>query len=171
MTRVMADSSTEWRLAMWNAVTPQIPEYLFLGKGYNLSGTDLFMAHESAGRGLAASWESAALAGDYHSGPLSVIIPFGIWGVLAFGWLLYAGARFLYTVYRNGPEELKLINRFLLALFMARILFFLLVFGALYNEIFYFTGILGLSVALNMDWQNKPDQPEAGIKNLTSELA
>ncbi len=171
MTRVMADASTEWRVEMWKIVAPQIPEYLFVGKGYNVSGTDLFMMHESAGRGLTASWEGAALAGDYHSGPLSVIIPFGIWGVLAFGWLLYAGARFLYTTYRDGPEELKLINRFLLALFVARILFFLLVFGALSAEVFHFTGILGFSVALNMDWQKKPDQSEAAMTNSTSEQA
>jgi hypothetical protein len=164
-TRDAADFSTEWRVEMWKFVYPQIPQYLFLGKGYNLSGMDLFMMNESSGRGLTAAWEGAALAGDYHSGPLSVIIPFGIWGVLAFGWLLYAGARFLYTAYQEGPEELQMINRFLLALFMARILFFIFIFGALYSEIFYFTGILGLSVALNMGWQKKANQPDEGTNN------
>jgi hypothetical protein len=169
LTRDMAVSSTEWRVEMWKAVYPQIPQYLFLGKGYNLSGLDLFMMQESTGRGLADAWQTAAIAGDYHNGPLSVIIPFGIWGVLAVGWLLYAGARFLYTTYREGPEELKLINRFFLALFMARILFFIFIFGALSSELFYFTGILGLSVALNMGWHKRTGQPDDGINNFTSE--
>jgi O-antigen ligase len=153
MARQGAEESTEWRLQMWKSVAQQIPEYLFLGKGYNLSGTDLYMLQQSTMRGYVETWESHALAGDYHSGPLSVIISFGIWGVLAFAWLLYAGTRHLYQVYRDGAEQMKVINRFLLALFVARILFFVFVFGALYSELYYFTGILGLSVALNSAYQ------------------
>ena len=55
------------------------------------------MSQESIFRGFGALWEGAAMAGDYHNGPLSVLIPFGIWGLAAFVWLLVAGARFLYT--------------------------------------------------------------------------
>lgn len=153
MTRQIAEESTEWRLQMWKSVAHQIPDYLLLGKGYNLSGTDFYMLQQSTMRGYVENWESHALAGDYHSGPLSVIIPFGIWGGLAFLWLLYAGTRYLYQVYQDGAEHMKVVNRFLLALFVARILFFLFVFGALYTELYYFTGILGLSVALNSAYQ------------------
>lgn len=166
--RESAKYSTEWRVEMWKVVYPEVPKYLFLGKGYNLSGNEMLMIQESSIHGFTANWEGAALAGDYHNGPLSLIIPFGIWGVLAFGWLLYAGARFLYRVYRDGPEELKLINRFLFALFVARILFFLFVFGAFYNELYSFTGILGLSVALNRGWWEKAPLPENATSNHAS---
>lgn len=148
-----AEISTEWRIEMWKEVSTQIPNYLMLGKGYILSSTDLYIVEESRARGFTTSWEGAVIAGDYHSGPLTLIIPFGIWGVLAFGWLLYAGTRYLYKVYQDCPMELKIINRFLLALFLVRIVFFLLVFGAFYQELFEFTGILGLSVALNTEGQ------------------
>lgn len=167
-TREAANYSTEWRLEMWKAVYPEIPKYLFLGKGYNFSGTDMQMLREGGLRGFNTNWADSVLAGDYHNGPLSVIIPFGIWGVLAFGWLLYAGARFLYTVYRDGPEELKGINRFLLALFMARILFFCIVFGSLYTELYHFTGILGLSVALNRSWRSREPQLDGTINDVTN---
>ena len=129
----------------------------------------MLILQDSAIRGFTTAWEGAALAGDFHSGPLSVIIPFGIWGVLAFGWLLYAGARFLYTVYRDGPEELKMINRFLLAVFLARILFFFLIFGALSSELFGFTGLLGLSVALNMNWINRTTEPDGATNDFSRE--
>ena len=162
-----AESSTEWRVEMWRAVLPQVPQYLFRGKGYALAPDDIFMAAESTGRGLTRSWENAAAAGDYHNGPLSVLIPFGIYGLLAFGWLLVAGGRYLHRNYRHGPPELRRINAFLLAFFLARIGFFFLVYGALYTDLFYFTGILGLSVALNARPQPAAEPaPEAALNEI-----
>ena len=160
LTRNSAEESTEWRVEMWKVTLLQVPQYFFKGKGYNVSGDELFMGQESIARGFAARWEGAALAGDYHSGPLSVLIPFGIWGLAAFVWLLAAGARFLYTNFRGGDPELRRINAFLLALFLARILFFVFIFGTLRGDLFHFTGILGLSVALNVSGQrsNRPGE-------------
>jgi len=158
-TRADAQDSTEWRLEMWKAMLPQVPQYLLLGKGFNVSGTELFLNQESTYRGLAARWEGAALAGDYHSGPLSVIIPFGIWGLAAFVWLLVAGGRFLSRNFRHGAPELRQINAFLLALFLARIVFFIFVFGTLNGDLYYFTGILGFSVALNVSGQQPKPSP------------
>jgi hypothetical protein len=123
------------------------------------------MAQESVLRGYAQRWEGAALAGDYHSGPLSVIIPFGVWGMAAFVWLLWAGARFLYTTYRDGEPELRQINAFLLSFFLARILFFFFIFGTLHGDLFQFTGILGLSVALNVKGQEQRTQSAEPILN------
>ncbi len=164
LTRISAQDSTEWRLEIWKATLPQVPQYFFKGKGYSLSGDALYMSHESVFRGLAAQWEGAALAGDYHSGPLSVLIPFGIWGLGAFAWLLVAGARFLYTNFRESAPELRRINAFLLALFLARILFFCFVFGTLHGDLYHFAGILGLSVALNVTGRrsNQAGQLNAG---------
>ena len=163
LTRASAQDSTEWRLEIWRAMLPQVPQYFFKGKGYSVSGDEMYMSHQSAFRGLSADWEGAALAGDYHNGPLSVIIPFGIWGLLSFVWLLVAGARFLYTNFREGAPELRRINAFLFALFLARILFFLLIFGTLHGDLYHFMGILGLSVALNVSGQ-RPNQPGDEIK-------
>jgi hypothetical protein len=146
---------------MWKAVLPQVPQYLFKGKGYNLSADDLFMAQMSMQRGVGSAWEANSYAGDYHNGPLSVVIPFGIYGVIALSWLLIAGARFLYTVSRDGAEELRRINALLLALFLARVLVFLFVFGSLYVELYHFTGILGLSVALNANRRSQTNSEVA----------
>jgi hypothetical protein len=93
------------------------------------------------------SW--AALAGDYHNGPLSVIIPFGVWGALAFLWFISVGTRVLYRNWKYGDPDLKIINAFLFAGFAAHILMFMAIFGAFDNDMHFFVGYLGLGVALN----------------------
>jgi hypothetical protein len=159
--RLGAEWSTEWRLEMWKAVASEVPDYFFLGKGYTLSSAELALVMESTTRGYLENWAGSAMAGDYHNGPLSVIIPFGIWGAMAFLWVLYAGTRYLYKVYQDSSEELKGVNRFLLALFLARILFFFFVFGSFYNDFYHLTGILGLSVALNAANQTSSESQQA----------
>lgn len=152
-----ADDSTQWRIDMWKLVVPQVPQYLFKGKGYAISADELFMAQEAQYFGGGASYEGAAIAGDYHNGLLSIVIPFGLYGIAAFFWLAIAGGRFLYRMYQESAPELKQINAFLLALFLARILFFIGIFGSLASDLFNFMGILGLSVALNV--KGKQPQP------------
>jgi hypothetical protein len=150
VTKEFADSSTQWRLEMWRAVLPEVPKYLLKGKGYSLSSGDLFMSQVRTFNSGTSGFEAHAFAGDYHNGPLSVVIPFGAAGLLAFGWLVVAGARFLYTMYQECAPELRQINALLLALFLARVLLFFFIFGSLFNDLYYFTGILGFSVALNV---------------------
>jgi hypothetical protein len=144
-----AQGSTEWRLRMWRVLLPEIPHYLLLGKGYGINAQDLELAQTSMQRGVVDDTELAMLAGDYHSGPLSTIIPLGLWGVLGFLWLLVAGTRVLWRNWKGSPPELQRINAFLLALFVAKIIFFLVIFGSLYSDLATFLGLLGLSVSLN----------------------
>ena len=57
--------------------------------------------------------------------------------------------RYLLWNYRHGHSELVRINTFLLVLFIAKVLFFIFVFGGFYSDIYVFAGIAGLSVSLN----------------------
>jgi len=147
MVKAGADASTEWRVQMWKHVLPEVPEYLLLGKGYSFSPKD-----------LAATWihgvdstgtEGAELAGDYHNGPLSVIIPFGIPGTVVFLWFLAAGCKLLRSNYLYGDPAFRRVNSFLLAYFLAKIIFFLAVFGSLYSDLPGFIGLLALSISIN----------------------
>jgi len=99
--------------------------------------------------GIISSYESAMVAGDYHSGALSVLMPFGMFGTIAFLWLLGAGVKVLHCNRRYGDPKLKLINDFFLSYFLAQVLIFFFVFGALNSQLSVFLGILGLSVSLN----------------------
>jgi hypothetical protein len=100
-------------------------------------------------RGNEGSIQTTELASDYHNGPLSVILPLGICGVLAFVWFLAAGFKVLYQNYHFGDPDFHRYNTFLLAYFIARLFFFLTVFGGFYGDLPLFTGLVAMSISLN----------------------
>ena len=102
----------------------------------------------------------AALAGDYHNGPLSVIIPFGIWGVIAFVWFVVASLRVLYRNYKYCDPSLRIINAFLFAAFLTRIIIFTIVYGAFDGDMRFLVGYVGFSVCLNRGVCRRPSEAE-----------
>ena len=147
--RMDSQSSVDWRVEMWRSLLPQVPQYWFLGKGYLVDAQALSLGIESHMRGMGSRWESAMLAGDYHNGPLSLVIPLGGLGVAAFLSFLVVGGRVLYLNHQHGLAELTHINRFLLGYFLVRIAFFLFLFGSFSQDLHIFTGLVGLSLSLN----------------------
>ena len=144
-----ATASVDWRVGMWQEVVPEIPKYLLVGKGYAIDPDEIYSATFGAQNGLLGHYEGSRVAGDYHNGPLSVLIPLGMFGMIAFLWLLKAGIKVLYWNYRYGDVRLRQVNITLLSFFVAQSLFFIFVFGALSSQLSIFMGILGLSVSLN----------------------
>jgi hypothetical protein len=55
----------------------------------------------------------------------------------------------MYANHRYGDPELQTVNSFLLAAFVAQVIFFLFVAGAFNSDMLKFCGLLGLSVSLN----------------------
>lgn len=148
--RMDAEGSTEWRLDLWKSLLPQVPTYLLLGKGYTISAEDFqMMGYNVSFKATDASQQGLALALDYHNGPLSVIIPFGLWGVFGFCWFIGVAIWVLVRNYRFGDPGLHLINAFLLAAFVERTFTFCIIVGALNSDMMMFAGLLGLSVSLN----------------------
>jgi hypothetical protein len=165
LARQDAQGSLDWRVQMWKALLPQVPRYLLLGKGLAITPDDYeMMGRNSPFQAVDPSQQGAALAFDYHNGPLSVIIPFGIWGCLAFLWFLAAGIRVLYTNYRYSDPALQTVNRFLFAAFVTQTIYFLLFFGDFSSGMLGFTGTLGLSVSLNggvrRPFRTMPSKPQ-----------
>jgi len=147
-----AHESTRWRVEIWQEALPEVPRYLLLGKGFKVDPGELYLtlAAESSPNAYLRNYHKGPLVtGDYHNGPLSLLLPLGLPGAVAFVWFLLAGGRVLYRNYRYGEPELQFINRLLLALFLARILFFLVVFGGFWSDFFFFTGIVGFGLSLN----------------------
>lgn len=143
-----AEASTEWRLEIWKQAIPEIPKYLLIGKGYSMDPTAMYLADQSA-RQQGNYTDAILLNGDYHSGPLSVIIPLGIFGTIGFISFLVASGVFLYRNYRLGDTRLRCINTFFFAYFLCKVVFFFFIFGSLYSDLCSFTGLIGLSVSLN----------------------
>ncbi len=155
-----AELSSEWRINMWKDVLPMIPKYLPLGKGYSIVGSELEVALETNYRGIGPNYAAALMFGAYHNGPLTLIVPFGIWGFGAFLWFCIASIRYLYRNYRYGDPDLKTVNTFLLAYFLAKLLLFSIIFGNFFSDLFAFTGIVGLSVSINGARLFTAEEPE-----------
>ncbi|MEW6157500.1 MAG: O-antigen ligase family protein [Verrucomicrobiota bacterium] len=149
MVRRDAEASLHWRFEMWQVVSREIPKYLWIGKGYALNPTDVYLSEEAVRRGFYKDYEPSLLAGDYHNGPLSIIIPFGILGVVFFIWFSLAAFRVLYANYRFSPSSLQSVNTFLFTYFIARWIFHVFFFGAISLDLWAFCGVLGMSVSLN----------------------
>ena len=162
--RRSADDTTEWRLELWRHLLPQIPHYLILGKGYSFSATEMAEIHAVAGRGTDSGMESFEMAGDYHNGPLSVILPLGLFGVFGFIWFLVASIRALHQNQKFGLPEYRHYNTLFLAYFITRTIFFFTIFGSFYGDLFMFTGIVGMSISLNGGVAKPELVPQAKIR-------
>src|SRR3954464_11985464 len=81
--RYDAEATTEWRLKMWRYLLPEVPKHLWKPKGYALDPTELYMINEGVRRGIGDDIDMAIASGTYHSGPLTLVLGLGIWGVLA----------------------------------------------------------------------------------------
>lgn len=144
-----AENSTKWRVEMWRHLEPDIAAHFWLGKGYTASQSTYRLEQEAYRMGLAEDYEMMILAGDYHSGWRSIIIPFGIWGLLAFIAFLIAGLRVLWINRLKGVASVRRVNLFLFTYFVAKVIFFFFVFGAIASDLYVLTGVVALSVALN----------------------
>ena len=163
MIKAQAESSSEWRINIWKVVVDEVPVYFFKGKGYTFSEDDMYMAQFRMNyTGDVGAAQGAIISGDYHNGPLSLLIPFGIYGLVIFMWIIAAGSLYLSKNFQHGLPELKVINGFLFACFTAHAIFFFAIFGAIAFELYVYTGILGLSVALNTKKAPEP-APEGNL--------
>ncbi|MCU0785416.1 MAG: O-antigen ligase family protein [Verrucomicrobia bacterium] len=143
-----AEDSSEWRLKMWRTVWSEVPKYLLLGKGYAINPSELEMSGGRFAR-TTDSTEVRIIAGDYHNGPLSVLIPLGISGAVGFIWFLIAALRVLHRNFRYGDPALRSANTFLLSYFIAYVIRFFFVFGSFRDDLAFFTGLVGLSISVN----------------------
>ena len=147
LARESAKSSSEWRVEMWRELLPEVPKRFFAGQGWGIDARQLDMSLTMKDTG--DLYASTIMVGNYHNGPLSILLPFGIYGVVAFVWFLVAGVHVLHRNWKFGNPALQGVNAFLLAAFVGRAISFFLIFGSLHSDMALFTGLLGLGVALN----------------------
>lgn len=154
--RMSAEASSDWRIEMWKSLLPEIPHYLFLGKGLTFDANDMAMYLTMGNQVGGEVGGGSQLSADYHNGPLSVIIPFGIWGMLGFLWFIFASIRVLWKNYKYGESDLHKVNTFLFCYFIAKTIMFFAVFGGFYSDLATFAGVIGLSISLNSGVAAKP---------------
>ena len=158
--RAEASYSAQWRKDMWASLIPEVPKYLVKGKGYTVDPNALYQADFAVRAGFVQPSEASKIAMDYHNGLLSILIPFGIFGLVGFLWFLGAVLRVLYLNYRFSNPALRTINTFLLAAVAAKTVYFFVVFGALRSDLWWYAGMLGLSISLNGGVSRRPSEAE-----------
>lgn len=156
-----AQSTTEWRYNIWKSVLPTVPQYLLLGKGYALNREDFDMIgggqfSRIQASHLEGSSESLAISSDFHNGPLSTVIPFGLWGSIGMLWLMGATLFVTYRNYKYGEESLKNFNTFTLVSCIASIVSFFVIFGAFQDDVGNFARAAGFSLAINGGLAKRP---------------
>jgi len=168
--RMDAQGSTQWRLDIWQGLLPEVPKYLLLGKGYAFSAevyTEM-MGQNATFKTFDPSQDPLALSSDFHSGPFSVVITFGIWGVLAWLWYWAAGFYVVWRNYHYGDPAIRHINLFLFASFVCKCISFLFIFGGIVEDVGGFAGIVGLSLAMNHGMARPQPQLHASPAATTS---
>jgi hypothetical protein len=147
--RQSAETTSEWRLKLWQVAVTEVPKYFWFGRGLAMNAQEMEEVSNMVQNGTMDGAEGMMLSGDYHNGPLTSLIPFGIWGFIGWVWILIAGWRALVLNRRYGDPDLHKINTLLLAYFVVRTILFFTIFGNLYTDFAIFIGIIGLSIAIN----------------------
>jgi O-antigen ligase len=156
-----ARTSLLWRFEMWRVVVNDVlPNHLWFGKGYAIDPADIYLAEESVKRGFQNDFEMSVRTGDYHSGPLSVLVPFGIVGTVPLILFLIAGARVMYRNYKFTDPETKNINTFLLSYFLAQLVYFILFFGGIEADLWVFASTIGISLTVNGGLKERVTEPK-----------
>lgn len=170
--RMNAEHSTNWRISMWKVVLPEAREHLWRGKGYAINPMDLHLASESVRRGYMEQFEPAMIAGEYHSGPLSVSIPFGLPGAACLIWLWWGTWIYLYRCRKYGDPRLRSLNTFLISYLTAKAIFFVFAYGSFSSDLQVFTGLAGMAVAMNgadiCAWEKKEEDEERKLRESTT---
>jgi O-antigen ligase len=152
--RIDAEGSRKWREDIWRDTWPKVPQYLLLGKGYALSKEDfLMMGDGTFSNGIEMQMDKSmtalAISGDYHNGPLSTLMPFGVWGAISIIWVMLASLYVLVRNYRYGDAELKTVNAFFMVVCIQQCIGFCFLFGSYSDDIGKFAKLVGFSIALN----------------------
>ena len=155
-----ADGSKKWREEIWQDTWPKVPQYLLLGKGYALHQEDFNQmgggAFAGVGAGFDHSLEGLAVSMDYHNGPLSTLMPFGVWGLISYVWVALAAIYILYRNYRYGDPEIKTVNAILLIMSLSRFSGYFFLFGSYADDIGELAKLSGFSIALNWGIRSAP---------------
>jgi hypothetical protein len=125
--RLDAEMTSIWRVEIWKLLLREIPDHLWIGKGFVFSPRDLASLNYAPG----AAMQNFIVSHNYHNGPLTLLIDTGIPG-LAFGTLFMVATIVVHYRHVRDPWNDRLLaglHRLMLAWFISRTLIFFFAFG------------------------------------------
>lgn len=124
--QIEAKLSTVTRQRVWELALAELPNYIWLGKGFTINPLDL----QTPSARVDWIWFSFA-SHNYHSGPLSLLLDTGIFGFLfATLFFIHTIVNFLYQMkFLKGSPLIERAYTFFLAHHLYSVLSFFLIFG------------------------------------------
>ncbi len=143
-----AEQSLEWRLELWRRVSKLIPRYLVVGKGFAFNGDELRIATDPTQ--VRDEWEWAIVTGSYHNGPLTLLIGFGVAGLVT-GFAFLTGGTLRHIRFARGEwhdVRLQVCHQTVTGLVVTMTLIFIFVYGEIRSIVIPFLFYLGVLEAL-----------------------
>ncbi len=148
--QAQAAGLSKQRFQIWSILWKDVPRHLMIGKGYQSESGDRVLMETAPTESTPPSTETIrVMGGNVKNGPLSVLIPFGVPGTVAFLWFLAAAGWALHKNYARGAADLRGINRVLLGVYWVLVFRFVFIYGTFFSDLPAFCGLLGLAVSLN----------------------
>lgn len=160
--RVDADSSSSWRMEIWNlTLRNEVRPHLLVGRGLCFDPNQLIPQYSIRQE----TWESiqnAVTTGGFHSGPLSILVSFGLPGLLLLLGITVSSTVKHWRIHHRPwhDEWMRLIHLILLAYTLHLVLGFWLIYGDLnmvmlqYFSMLTFMEILAATRAEEVDLKN-----------------
>jgi len=139
-----AASTVNWRLDLWLDALEEIPEHLIIGKGYTYPA--YATEQIEGGFNLMKHHEWALITSNYHNGPLSLLIGFGIPGFIIGNFIILYSVIRLYEFTKTEWQDSFLRRLFILfyADVIVKILMFYFIFGYVPHDFYYLLMRFGL---------------------------
>ena len=140
-----ASDSVTWRLVVWLLALQEVPKYLLLGRGIAYEQSELTIARSAHLMSGEANW--AIVEGYFHNGWLSLLILFGIAGLVT-GFALLATAtvrHFRLTREKWERPQLQRYHRVLTAWLIFQVFSYWIIYGDVqvsFPQLFFSIGLL-----------------------------
>ena len=121
-----AQHSSYWRTQVWRLAWNEVPDYLWIGKGFSFNPNETMSFSVTRDTIL-----QAFLSHNYHSGPLTLLLDLGVPGlVFGSGFLLFSALEIYRTMDRITTDPvMERFYRFMAACYIYSIPSFFLIFG------------------------------------------
>jgi hypothetical protein len=142
--------STEWRLVIWEYILEHLKEYFIIGQGLTFSSSELSYLQNVDPNSISA----AILTKNYHNGPLSMLIVFGIGGAVVLLFLMLYYYKLIKIIRFSNMDSNNKING--LTVFCAYSLTTFITFLVFYGDLtkmlpLIFTQLFILQMLLNQN--------------------
>lgn len=161
-----AASTIDWRVSLWkDYCVPNIDRYLFIGRGLARDVTSFAW--------LRSAWyDSPAFfyhMGRYHSGPFSLLLDYGLLGIVSFTMFFFLSIREGWATIRHYVgRPYSLMERYyvyLTILLTYELLAFFLVFGDVDLQLFQFLGIVAQMRIMKVAFMNQTEATSASPRS------